>query len=109
MCDEGEWRRVGGAVYDKCTRATTVGALFGRHVDLACAGRVIPAATALGANTPSGASSSPREQSSLVSADNFLPSTSTMALPTKGRVIVDTTAGEIDIELWSKVRRIRQE
>ncbi|PCH44507.1 cyclophilin-like protein, partial [Wolfiporia cocos MD-104 SS10] len=25
-----------------------------------------------------------------------------MALPTKGRVIVDTTAGEIDIELWSK-------
>ena len=27
-----------------------------------------------------------------------------MALPTKGRVIIDTTAGEIDIELWSKVR-----
>jgi len=26
-----------------------------------------------------------------------------MALPTKGRVIIDTTAGEIDIELWSKV------
>ncbi|KAF8815166.1 cyclophilin-like protein [Phlegmacium glaucopus] len=25
-----------------------------------------------------------------------------MALPTKGRVIIDTTAGEIDIELWSK-------
>ncbi|KAF8842324.1 cyclophilin-like protein [Paxillus ammoniavirescens] len=25
-----------------------------------------------------------------------------MALPTHGRVIVDTTAGEIDIELWSK-------
>lgn len=25
-----------------------------------------------------------------------------MALPTRGRVIVDTTAGEIDIELWSK-------
>ncbi|KAJ3491384.1 hypothetical protein NLI96_g740 [Meripilus lineatus] len=25
-----------------------------------------------------------------------------MALPTKGRVIVDTTVGEIDIELWSK-------
>ncbi|EIW78779.1 cyclophilin-like protein [Coniophora puteana RWD-64-598 SS2] len=25
-----------------------------------------------------------------------------MALPTNGRVIVDTTAGEIDIELWSK-------
>lgn len=28
---------------------------------------------------------------------------STMALPTNGRVIIDTTAGEIDIELWSKV------
>ena len=28
----------------------------------------------------------------------------TMALPTNGRVIVDTSAGEIDIELWSKVR-----
>lgn len=27
-----------------------------------------------------------------------------MALPTKGRVIIDTTAGEIDVELWSKVR-----
>ena len=27
-----------------------------------------------------------------------------MALPTNGRVIVDTSAGEIDIELWSKVR-----
>ena len=27
-----------------------------------------------------------------------------MALPTKGRVIINTTAGEIDIELWSKVR-----
>ena len=26
-----------------------------------------------------------------------------MALPTKGRVIIDTTVGEIDIELWSKV------
>ncbi|KAF8649482.1 hypothetical protein AX16_005770 [Volvariella volvacea WC 439] len=26
-----------------------------------------------------------------------------MALPTKGRVIIDTSAGEIDIELWSKV------
>ncbi|GJE93272.1 cyclophilin-like protein [Phanerochaete sordida] len=25
-----------------------------------------------------------------------------MALPTRGRVILDTTAGEIDIELWSK-------
>ena len=28
-----------------------------------------------------------------------------MVLPRKGRVIVDTTAGEIDIELWSKVRK----
>lgn len=27
-----------------------------------------------------------------------------MALPTNGRVILDTTAGEIEIELWSKVR-----
>lgn len=26
-----------------------------------------------------------------------------MALPTKGRVIIETTVGEIDIELWSKV------
>ena len=26
-----------------------------------------------------------------------------MALPTNGRVIIDTTAGEIDVELWSKV------
>lgn len=26
-----------------------------------------------------------------------------MALPTRGRVIIDTTAGEIDVELWSKV------
>ncbi|KAF8159939.1 cyclophilin-like domain-containing protein [Crassisporium funariophilum] len=25
-----------------------------------------------------------------------------MALPTKGRVIIDTTAGEIDVELWAK-------
>ncbi|KAK7033936.1 Peptidyl-prolyl isomerase cwc27 [Paramarasmius palmivorus] len=25
-----------------------------------------------------------------------------MALPTKGRVIIDTTVGEVDIELWSK-------
>ncbi|KAG1828605.1 cyclophilin-like domain-containing protein [Suillus variegatus] len=25
-----------------------------------------------------------------------------MALPTNGRVIIDTTAGEIEIELWSK-------
>ena len=28
----------------------------------------------------------------------------TMALPTNGRVILDTTVGEIEIELWSKVR-----
>ena len=28
-----------------------------------------------------------------------------MALPTKGRVIIDTTVGELDIELWSKVCR----
>jgi peptidyl-prolyl cis-trans isomerase SDCCAG10 len=27
-----------------------------------------------------------------------------MALPTQGRVFLDTTAGGIDIELWSKVR-----
>ena len=27
-----------------------------------------------------------------------------MALPTHGRVILNTTVGEIDIELWSKVR-----
>ena len=27
-----------------------------------------------------------------------------MALPTEGRVLLDTTAGDIDIELWSKVR-----
>lgn len=26
-----------------------------------------------------------------------------MALPTNGRVIIETSAGEIDIELWSKV------
>jgi hypothetical protein len=26
-----------------------------------------------------------------------------MALPTNGRVVINTTAGEIDIELWSKV------
>ncbi len=30
-----------------------------------------------------------------------------MALPTKGRVIIDTTVGEIDIELWSKVLYLR--
>ena len=35
-------------------------------------------------------------------------SNSSMALPTKGRVIIDTTAGEIDIELWSKVRLTRR-
>ena len=29
-----------------------------------------------------------------------------MALPTNGRVIIETTAGEIDIELWGKVRTI---
>ncbi|KAF5383859.1 hypothetical protein D9615_003795 [Tricholomella constricta] len=28
-----------------------------------------------------------------------------MALPTNGHVIIDTTAGEIDIELWSKVSK----
>ncbi|KAL0953337.1 hypothetical protein HGRIS_004582 [Hohenbuehelia grisea] len=27
-----------------------------------------------------------------------------MALPTRGRVIINTTVGEIDVELWSKVR-----
>ena len=27
-----------------------------------------------------------------------------MALPTRGRVIINTTAGELDIELWSRVR-----
>lgn len=27
-----------------------------------------------------------------------------MALPTKGRVILNTTVGEIEIELWSKVQ-----
>lgn len=26
-----------------------------------------------------------------------------MALPTKGRVILETTVGDIDIELWAKV------
>lgn len=26
-----------------------------------------------------------------------------MALPTNGRVIIETTSGEIDMELWSKV------
>jgi cyclophilin family peptidyl-prolyl cis-trans isomerase len=30
-----------------------------------------------------------------------------MALPTNGRVIVETTAGELDIELWSKARASR--
>ena len=33
----------------------------------------------------------------------FLP---LMALPTNGRVIIETTAGEIDIELWGKVGTI---
>ncbi len=32
-----------------------------------------------------------------------LLSTTIMALPTNGRVIIDTTVGEIEIELWSKV------
>ena len=27
-----------------------------------------------------------------------------MALPTRGRVIINTTVGELDIELWSRVR-----
>lgn len=27
-----------------------------------------------------------------------------MALPTQGRVLFDTTVGDIDIELWTKVR-----
>ena len=27
-----------------------------------------------------------------------------MSLPTHGRVVLDTTAGDIEIELWSKVR-----
>ena len=27
-----------------------------------------------------------------------------MALPTHGRVLLDTTVGDIEIELWSKVR-----
>jgi hypothetical protein len=27
-----------------------------------------------------------------------------MALPTHGRVVIETTVGELDIELWSKVR-----
>lgn len=26
-----------------------------------------------------------------------------MALPTRGRVVIETTVGELDIELWSKV------
>ena len=34
---------------------------------------------------------------------------STMALPTKGRVIIDTTVGELDIELWAKVIHICRE
>jgi hypothetical protein len=32
-----------------------------------------------------------------------------MALPTNGRVVIDTTAGEIEIELWSKVRGVSLE
>jgi peptidyl-prolyl cis-trans isomerase SDCCAG10 len=31
-----------------------------------------------------------------------------MSLPTNGRVIVETTVGELDIELWSKVSSARQ-
>lgn len=41
------------------------------------------------------------DRSVLVSVGPTLPAT--MALPTKGRVIIDTTVGEIDVELWSKV------
>jgi peptidyl-prolyl cis-trans isomerase SDCCAG10 len=29
-----------------------------------------------------------------------------MALPTHGRVLLDTTVGDIDIELWSRVRDV---
>ena len=29
-----------------------------------------------------------------------------MALPTRGRVIIETTVGEVDMELWSKVRAL---
>ena len=29
-----------------------------------------------------------------------------MALPTQGRVLLDTTAGDIDIDLWTKVRDV---
>ena len=29
-----------------------------------------------------------------------------MTLPTRGRVIINTTAGELDIELWSRVRSL---
>ncbi|KAJ3575564.1 hypothetical protein NP233_g1011 [Leucocoprinus birnbaumii] len=40
--------------------------------------------------------------SALLNTPAFIPLPA-MALPTKGRVIIDTTVGEIDIELWSKV------
>jgi hypothetical protein len=30
-----------------------------------------------------------------------------MALPTNGKVILDTTVGEIEIDLWPKVRGIQ--
>ena len=39
----------------------------------------------------------------LCCARDVCTSSQDMTLPTKGRVIIDTTAGEIDIELWSKV------
>jgi hypothetical protein len=29
-----------------------------------------------------------------------------MALPTHGRVVINTTVGELDIELWSKVAQV---
>lgn len=44
-----------------------------------------------------------RVQSEGVS-ESRAPVTLAMALPTRGRVIVNTTAGELDIELWSRVR-----
>jgi hypothetical protein len=31
-----------------------------------------------------------------------------MALPTNGRVIIETSVGELDIELWSKVGQVSQ-
>ena len=35
-----------------------------------------------------------------ITCTGYLP----MSLPTRGRVIINTTAGELDIELWSRVR-----